>query len=468
MAESATHASSDDHHGHIQLQYQPALPIPNGKACLWLFLSTEIMFFAGLIGTYIVIRFGAPDGTWPGPKDVHVEEIIGALNTFVLICSSVTIVLALESSKMNDPYKARIWLFLTLILGSVFLGVKMYEYNSKFSHGIHPAQPHSKIYDKVDVYYVAAVRAELNRQRSELEKTKADNDGKLSDHDQHRLDHCNNLLANAVQWTNLQATDISKGYGERQTSMDALAFQIYPSGMTGDEDRIKRVQSYIAGERHDLPGRQRELDLAVAAAESKQAELTQQLQKLQNDGGASGEGSDAGPTAEEIQAELRATTVTLTAKTKERDLVKGRLAFLNELHEMEAHAGEHGVGQHGEDDDADHDGTEHREGEHESEHGDGEHGKGGGHGPSGLNDAWHFHYGNTLPMMIPSGNMWASTYFLLTGLHAIHVLVGLIAFALVLPIRLDASKPHLLENIGLYWHFVDLVWIFLFPLLYLF
>src|SRR4029077_6895322 len=73
-----------------------------------------------------------------------------------------------------------------------------------------------------------------------------------------------------------------------------------------------------------------------------------------------------------------------------------------------------------------------------------------------------------LPMVIPSGNMWASTYFLLTGFHAIHVLVGLIAFVLVLLYKLDVTKAHILENTGLYWHFVDLVWIFLFPLLYLF
>jgi cytochrome c oxidase subunit 3 len=64
--------------------------------------------------------------------------------------------------------------------------------------------------------------------------------------------------------------------------------------------------------------------------------------------------------------------------------------------------------------------------------------------------------------------MWASTYFLLTGFHAIHVLVGLIAFVLVLLYQLDASRAYIIENIGLYWHFVDLVWIFLFPLLYLF
>jgi cytochrome c oxidase subunit 3 len=73
-----------------------------------------------------------------------------------------------------------------------------------------------------------------------------------------------------------------------------------------------------------------------------------------------------------------------------------------------------------------------------------------------------------LPIMIPGGPLWASTYFLLTGFHALHVLVGLIVFLLLLFVRLDRSKAGLVENTGLYWHFVDLVWIFLFPLLYLF
>jgi cytochrome c oxidase subunit 3 len=74
-----------------------------------------------------------------------------------------------------------------------------------------------------------------------------------------------------------------------------------------------------------------------------------------------------------------------------------------------------------------------------------------------------------MPMMIPSGNMFASTYFLLTGFHAIHVIVGLIFFApMCFYWRLDKRGANLIENVGLYWHFVDLVWIFLFPLLYLF
>ena len=87
------------------------------------------------------------------------------------------------------------------------------------------------------------------------------------------------------------------------------------------------------------------------------------------------------------------------------------------------------------------------------------------HYAHGINEVHHW---LRVPMYIPSGNMWASTYFLLTGFHAIHVLVGLIAFVLVLLYRLDSRRAYIIENVGLYWHFVDLVWIFLFPLLYLF
>jgi cytochrome c oxidase subunit 3 len=92
---------------------------------------------------------------------------------------------------------------------------------------------------------------------------------------------------------------------------------------------------------------------------------------------------------------------------------------------------------------------------------------GAGHGGSGhgLNDTFPW---LKLPIVIPGGSMWASTYFLLTGFHAIHVIVGLIVFAVLLGLRLDAKRSGMIENAGLYWHFVDLVWIFLFPLLYLF
>jgi len=78
-------------------------------------------------------------------------------------------------------------------------------------------------------------------------------------------------------------------------------------------------------------------------------------------------------------------------------------------------------------------------------------------------------YGLTPAHPILYGNLFASNYFLMTGFHAIHVIIGLFMFILILMkgSALCVDDAILVENIGLYWHFVDLVWIFLFPLLYI-
>lgn len=71
------------------------------------------------------------------------------------------------------------------------------------------------------------------------------------------------------------------------------------------------------------------------------------------------------------------------------------------------------------------------------------------------------------PHPILYGNIFASCYFLMTGFHALHVIIGMILFWIVLK-QANLEKWHdFVENSGLYWHFVDLVWIFLFPLLYI-
>ena len=85
-------------------------------------------------------------------------------------------------------------------------------------------------------------------------------------------------------------------------------------------------------------------------------------------------------------------------------------------------------------------------------------------------------YGSTFtgvhdPHVIVYGNTFASIYFTMTGFHAIHVLVGMLMFGMLLyrglTNTLGPDQEVFVENAGLYWHFVDLVWIFLFPLLYI-
>jgi cytochrome c oxidase subunit 3 len=129
------------------------LPLPNGKLALWIFLVTEITFFTAIIGTYMLLRNGQPTAAtpWPSPHDVHLVEWIGALNTFVLICSSLTVVLchwclhearksADAAAKQAFTKKATMYLGITLALGCVFLGVKAVEYKAKIEHEILPGR----------------------------------------------------------------------------------------------------------------------------------------------------------------------------------------------------------------------------------------------------------------------------------------------------------------------------------------
>jgi cytochrome c oxidase subunit 3 len=327
-------------HAHPpKLEYQPALPLPNGKLFLWLFLSTEIMFFAGLIGVYIVLRFGAK--TWPLPHAVHLSEPLGAFNTFVLICSSVTIVLSLESARANKGTTAKLWLAATLVLGSVFLGVKGYEYSAKFAHGIYPALPRSGIYEKPDLEYGSAVRLRLRA-----------------------ID----------QGFTAQMNSLKEGAAREMQELQASK---------ADAKRIQAVEAQLA---KDLDG------VAKVQAVQNKVIADKQLRELS--------------AATDPDSIIKLATRILPLPSQHEDL--------------------------------------HSE---------------------GLNDQYHWMH---MPMVIPGGNMWASTYFTLTGFHAIHVLVGLIAFALMLRSTFTPANAGLIENVGLYWHFVDLVWIFLFPLLYLF
>src|SRR5205807_9875376 len=108
------HAVLDEPKHHM------GLPLSHGKVAMWLFLVTEIMFFTGLIGTYIVLRNGTPASSpfeWPTPHQVHLVEWIGAVNTFVLICSSLTVVLAHYAATKGDFKRATQYVAATFALG---------------------------------------------------------------------------------------------------------------------------------------------------------------------------------------------------------------------------------------------------------------------------------------------------------------------------------------------------------------
>ena len=109
------------------------LGIDTRKLGMWLFLASEIMFFTGLIGAYIVLRF-ANLSTWPHPSTVLNIPLTG-INTFILICSSATLVLGLASIQRGYKEGLHVGLFLTVILGSIFLGIQAHEYHNLIEDG---------------------------------------------------------------------------------------------------------------------------------------------------------------------------------------------------------------------------------------------------------------------------------------------------------------------------------------------
>jgi cytochrome c oxidase subunit III len=120
----------------MQIPYEvsprPDTGLYNAKLGIWLFLASEVMLFGGLFSGYIFLRMGSEPGYWPhGLLNVPV----GTMNTFVLILSSVTVVMAWAALKMRQFTKYKMYMLATIVCGALFLVVKLcYEYPEKFKH----------------------------------------------------------------------------------------------------------------------------------------------------------------------------------------------------------------------------------------------------------------------------------------------------------------------------------------------
>ena len=103
---------------------------------IWLFLVSEVMFFGGLFAAYLVYRtrYPADFAHASGMLDVG----LGTLNTAVLIVSSLTMALAVRSAQLGAGRKSAAWIGATMLLATVFLGVKAVEYGHKFHDGLFP------------------------------------------------------------------------------------------------------------------------------------------------------------------------------------------------------------------------------------------------------------------------------------------------------------------------------------------
>jgi len=106
---------------------------------MWVFIAQEIMFFGGLFLAYTIYRNLHYPAFAAGSH--HLDLTLGAVNTAVLICSSLTMAMAVHSAALGHRKQIVAYLIATIALGSVFLGIKTVEYLDKFEHHLVPG-PH--------------------------------------------------------------------------------------------------------------------------------------------------------------------------------------------------------------------------------------------------------------------------------------------------------------------------------------
>lgn len=129
-------ASAHDDHGHDDhgVAYDEHFGhATGGKVAMWMFIAQDGMSFGGLLLAYGILRFTALE--WPVPSEV-LGISLTAIATFILICSSLSMVMAVEAAKNRNQKSLVNWLWVTIIGGASFLGIQYYEYNHLLHQGI--------------------------------------------------------------------------------------------------------------------------------------------------------------------------------------------------------------------------------------------------------------------------------------------------------------------------------------------
>ena len=106
--------------------------IPAGRVAMWWVIASEIVIFGGLVASFLLYKIRFPE--WAELAS-HTSTPLGAVNTIVLLTSSLFVVLGHDAANRKDNAKIKFWMYLTIFCGFIFLGVKSFEYYSKISIG---------------------------------------------------------------------------------------------------------------------------------------------------------------------------------------------------------------------------------------------------------------------------------------------------------------------------------------------
>jgi len=131
--EAPASADHDDHGAGAHGAHATTTGISNNKLAMWLFLGSECLLFGGLISTYMLYR--GRRGSDPGPAQIF-DIPLTSVSSFILLMSSLTMVLAVNSAKRSDDKNTRLWLIATALLGSLFVGGQVYEFTAFYQEGL--------------------------------------------------------------------------------------------------------------------------------------------------------------------------------------------------------------------------------------------------------------------------------------------------------------------------------------------
>ncbi|MFT7631351.1 MAG: cytochrome c oxidase subunit 3 [Mariniblastus sp.] len=371
MAVADTHDTHEelDHHDHgefIAHHFEsPEQQFDSGKLGIWLFLVTEILFFGGLFVAYTLYRVNHPEIF--EQAHVFLNKYLGGLNTIVLLFSSLTMALAVRAAQLGKNKNCSVYLLVTMVCATMFLGVKAVEYSHKWDMGILVRSGFNLTYEH------AAPTTEIAKSLH------------ISDY----LVYIS-VIPLILLVGFLGASAIGKLTNKNMMSKFMLGLAVTTGG-------------YFLGAVVGL------VFMSALEGETSQDDHASNQTLVQ--------------------------PLVLHALTDDQE---GDAKPLDEDHDTT---------------DDGHDKTAGHEGEHE-------------HAAQVFDD----HHPDPKSLSRDVG-IFFSIYYCMTGLHAIHILGGVAALAwlywrsLLGHWRNDYFGP--VDYVGLYWHLVDLIWIYLFPLLYL-
>jgi len=403
MATTEALPETDDPHGHDHEHDHPAFlahhfdtpeqQFDSGKLGMWLFLVTEILFFSGLFVAYAIFRSLRPE-VFVGCSE-FLNTKLGAINTGVLLFSSLTMAWAVRCAQVEEYKKLTGMLAATLSCAMVFLGVKAIEYSHKWDLGLlppsmysyNPANPH---HEGISLYLIYLC-----------------------------LPFAIGLVGLIIWLVKSQATGNAFAVAVAKPMIVVFAFFFVGVGLgtileSGESHDDSHAVAHVDGDHHASEG-------AGATHERVDGPSNAQLAQaaMLPAGGVVSRGGDHVVLQRLAQDETN-TGIRSDIAARERQEQVASGGVLPQ----------------------------------------------GTASPAGTIAS--------IPRELNTrsqAGVFFGIYYVMTGIHAIHILagIGVLTWLLVRSVRQDFNRQYFgpVDYVGLYWHVVDLIWIYLFPLLYL-